>query len=178
MVITAFECGYWIFLQYDQYGVECAYKALSTLSVVDIELRSFSCGNGVRRHTKQEELFASVKDDEVFSFCTVFTKKRSGAIRIDRVASARRGIRPISDFSVGASRRANGAACSIAIKDGYANPRDGATYDIIDARSAENISPFEIGNATAALVAVNDGPRYRMGSLSLIQHRHNDCDTE
>jgi hypothetical protein len=87
-------------------------------------------------------------------FCTVCIEERPGAVGIDRVASVRRGIGPILDFTVGASGRADEAAHSISVKDVDANLSDRAAHDIVHARPAEGVGPFEAGNATAAMVVI------------------------
>src|SRR6266849_3203422 len=117
-------------------------------------------GNRARRHAEQEESLASVKDNEVVAVCAVRIEERPGTIRIDRVASVRREIGPGSDFTVGASGRANEAARPISAVEGDANLGDGATDDIVHSRPAESIGPFEAGNATPAIVGMNvdDGP--------------------
>jgi hypothetical protein len=112
-------------------------------------------GNRFRGHAEQEESFASVKDDEVVAMCAVCIEERPGTIRIDRVASVRREIGPVSDVTVGASGRANEAAPPISAVEGDANLGDGAAHDIVHARPAEGIGPFEAGNATAAIMGMN-----------------------
>ena len=117
--------------------------------------------NRARRHAEQEESLASVKDDDVVAVCAVRIEERPSTIRIDRVASVRCGkIGPGSDFTVGASGRANEAARPISAVEGDANLGDRATHDIVHACPAEGIGPFEAGNATAAIVGMNvdDGP--------------------
>jgi hypothetical protein len=52
-------------------------------------------GNRARQHAEQEEFFASVEDDEVVGFSTVFIEERPSTIRIDRVASVCRVIEGI-----------------------------------------------------------------------------------
>jgi hypothetical protein len=115
-------------------------------------------GNRVRRRAEQEESLASVKDDEVVVFCTIRSEERPGTIGIDRVASARRDIGPVLDFTVGASGRANEAARPVSVKDADANLGDRATHDIVHARPAHGIGPFEAGNATAAVVGMKSAP--------------------
>jgi hypothetical protein len=79
------------------------------------------------------------------------------------------------DFTVGASGRANEAARPISVKDVDANLGDRATHDIVHARPAEGIGPFEAGNATGVMAGLNRRGRHL---LSLAQRWDHDCDTE
>src|SRR5579864_4722130 len=136
---------------------KCASNLVSTPLVLLLHLQPLPLfrGNRFRGHAEQEESFASVKDDEVVAMCAVCIEERPSTIRIDRVASVRREIGPVSDVTVGASGRANEAARPISAVEGDANLGDGAAHDIVHARPAEGIGPFEAGNATAAIVGTN-----------------------
>jgi hypothetical protein len=79
------------------------------------------------------------------------------------------------DFTVSASGRANEAARPIPVEDLDANLGDRATHDIVHARPAERIGPFEAGNATAAIVGMN---RRGMDLSSVIPRCDHDCDAE
>ena len=131
--------------------------ASSASLVLQLDPLALLRGNRSRRHAEQEESLATVKDDEVVAFCTVRIEERPGTIRIDRIASVRREIGPVSDFTVCASRRANEAARPISAVKGDANLGDGAAHDIVHARPAEGVGPFEAGNATAAILGMNFG---------------------
>src|ERR1700693_295234 len=116
--------------------------------------------NRARRLAEQEESLASVNYDDVVAVCAVRIEERPSTIRVDRVGSVRCGlIGPGSDFTVGASGIANEAARPISAVEGDAHLGDGATHDIVHARPAEGILPFEAGNATAGIVGldVDDG---------------------
>src|SRR5271169_4434141 len=83
---------------------KCASNLVSASLVLLLHLQPHPLfrGNRVRRQAEQKESLASVKDDEVIGFCTIRSEDRPGTIGIDRVASARRGIGPVLDFTVGA----------------------------------------------------------------------------
>jgi hypothetical protein len=104
-----------------------------------------------------EESLASVKDDEVVGFCTIRSEERPGTIRIDRVACvhAPRRIGPVLDVTVVASGQASKADRPVSVKDLDADRGDRATHDIVHARPVEAIGPFEVGNATDAIVGLN-----------------------
>jgi hypothetical protein len=95
---------------------------------------------------------------------------------LDRIASVRCGfIGPGSDYTVGASGVANEAARPISAVEGDAHLGDGVAHDIVHARPAEGILPFEAGNATAALLVLT---RRGMDLSSVIQRCDNYCDAE
>ena len=116
--------------------------------------------------TEQEEPFASVDYDDVVAVCAVRIEERPRTIWIDGVGSVRCGlIPPGSDYTAGASGVANAAARPISAVEGNAHLGDGATiakagaigtaHEIVHARPAEGIFPFEAGNATAGSVGMN-----------------------
>ena len=115
--------------------------------VLPLESLPLFRGNRARQHAEQEEFFASVEDDEVVGFSTVFIEERPSTIRIDRVASVCRVIGPRSDFTVAASGCADEASHPIFVKSD-ANLGDRATHVIVKPRPAEGIGPVEAGNAT------------------------------
>jgi hypothetical protein len=87
-----------------------AYPRLNTALVLHLEPLPLFRGNRIRRHADYEESLASVDDDDVVGFCTVCIEEGPGTIRMNCVASARRGIGPVADITVGASGRANETA--------------------------------------------------------------------
>ena len=161
----------------DQYEPEYASKAAQHPLVLHLDPLPLFRSNRVRRHAEQEESVASVKDDEVVGLCTVRIEKRPRTIWIDRVTSDRREISPVTDITVAASGRANGAARPISVEDVDANLGDRATYDVVHARPAKGIGAFEAGKATAAGMNVGDGRR-GMDLSNLIQRCDHDCDAE
>src|SRR4029077_6339440 len=123
------------------------YPRPNTPLVLHLEPLPLFRGNRARQHAEQEESFASVEDDEVVGCSTVFIEERPSTIRIDRVASVCRVIGPRSDFTVGASGRADESSHPIFVKSD-ANLGDGATHVIVHPRPAEGIGPVGASNAT------------------------------
>ncbi len=110
-----------------------------------------------RLRADQEVSLASVKDHEVVDFCTARIEHRPGTIRIDRVASSRRFIGPVLDFTVPASGYANAAARPISVEGVESNIGVGAAHDIADSRPPEGIGTLQAGNAAAAILGMNFG---------------------
>ena len=109
---------------------------LVLLVLLLLEPRPLCRDNCVRLQIEQEESLASVEDDDVVGFNTVWTwtEERPGTIRIDRVASMRRGICPVLDYTVDARGSANGAALPISVEEGDAKLGDRATHGMVYAR--------------------------------------------
>jgi len=144
----------------------------NTPLILRLDPRHLCRDNRVRPQTEQEESLASLEDDDVVGFTTVWIEERPGTIRIDRVASVRSGlIGPVPDCTVDARGSANGAALPISVEEGDAKLGDRARHGIVYARVEEGIGPFETGNATAAL-------RRGMDLSSVIQRCDHDCDAE
>src|SRR5579872_7312671 len=133
---------------------KCASNLVSApLVLVLLDPRPLFRDNRARRHAEQEVSLASVKDDEVLRF----VKKRPGTVRIDRVAPRLEMIGPVFNFTVAASGRANQVDRPFSVLDVDANLGDRATHDIVHARPAEGILPFEAGNATNLILGMNVG---------------------